>query len=161
MKRQLIWAACAIVAALTIPTASAGPTLAESCAAKAQGVYGFQCHGTASTGGAAEPVTFIGTVEGRYDAFFEGYGTFNSNQGSAPTHVAGYAKFGKNCFGRITYSTNEIVLPGGETIPLPPLVIDFVPVNDFEEMLGMPVAGPGVNGDAVPRMVCRLVRTGK
>ena len=161
MKRQSMWALCAIAAALTVPAASAGPTPAESCALKAQGLYGFQCQGTTSTGGAAEPVTFIGTVEGRYDAFYEGYGTFNSSQGSAPTHVAGYATFGKNCFGRIAYTTNEIVLPGGGTVPLPPLVIDFVPVNDFNEILGVPVAGPGVNGDAVPRMTCRLVRIGK
>jgi hypothetical protein len=34
-------------------------------------------------------------------------------------------------------------------------------VNDFNEILGVPVAGPGVNGDAVPRMTCRLVRIGK
>jgi len=164
MKRQSMWALCAIAAALTVPAASAGPTPAESCALKAQGLYGFQCQGTTSTspGGAAEPVTFIGTVEGRYDAFYEGYGTFNSSQGSAPTHVAGYATFGKNCFGRIAYTTNEILLPPpGGAIPLPPLVIDFVPVNDFNEILGVPVAGPGVNGDAVPRMTCRLVRIGK
>ena len=158
MKTPSICAICAVAAALTVPVAWAGPTPAGACALKAQGVYGFQCHGTASTGGAAEPVTFVGTVEGRYDGFFEGYGTFNSSQGTAPTHVAGFATFGPNCFGRIAYTTNEIVLPGGVTIPLAPLVIDFVPVNNFNEILGTPVAAPGVNGDAVPRMVCRLVR---
>jgi hypothetical protein len=161
MQPQSMLAVCAVAAALTAPAASAGPTPAETCALKAQGVYGFQCQGTTSTGGAAEPVTFIGTVEGRYDAFYEGYGTFNSSQGSAPTHVAGFATFGANCMGRVAYTTNEILLPGGGTVSLPPLVIDFVPVNNFDEILGMPVAGPGVNGDAVPRMVCRLVRIGK
>ena len=131
---------------------------AQVCATRAQGIYGFQCHGSASTGGPLEPATFIGTVEGRYDGFYEGYGTFNTSQGSASTHVAGYATFGKNCFGRVTYSTNEILLPGGGTVPLPPLVVDFVPVANFNEILGMPVAEAGVNGAAVPRLVCRLVR---
>jgi hypothetical protein len=161
MKHSSLFAACTIAAALASPAAIAGPSAAEVCALKAQGTYGFQCQGSTSTGGPAEPVTFIGTVEGRYDAFYEGYGTFNTSQGSAPTHVAGFATFGANCMGRVAYTTNEILLPGGGAIPLPPLVIDFVPVNNFDEILGMPVAAPGVTGDAVPRMTCRLVRIGK
>lgn len=161
MKTRSILAVCAVAAALTVPAASAGPTSGEACALKAQGVYGFQCHGTASTGGAAEPVTYVGTVEGRYDGFYEGYGTFNSSQGSAQTHVAGFATFGANCMGRVAYTTNEILIPGGGTVALPTLIIDFVPVNHFSEILGAPVALPGASGDAVPRMVCRLVRIGR
>ncbi|MCC7218745.1 MAG: hypothetical protein IT517_18360 [Burkholderiales bacterium] len=161
MNRPSIFAACAIVAALSAPAAAAGRTTAEACALKAQGVYGFQCHGSTSTGGAAEPVTFIGTVEGRYDGFYEGHGTLNSSLGSVPTHVAGYATFGANCMGRVAYTTNEILLPDGGVVPLPPLVVDFVPVNNFSEILGTPVAAPGVSGDAVPRMACRLVRIEK
>jgi len=144
--------------------AKAGHTPQQVCAIRSQGVYGFQCQGSASPypGAPLEPVTFIGTVEGRYDAFWEGYGTFNSSLGSASTHVAGDATFDTNCFGRVTYSINEVLLPGGGTFPLPPLVIDFVPVDNFNEVLGMPVADPpeGV-GDAVPRMTCRLVRIKK
>ncbi len=147
--------ACALVAS---PAFSAKEDSPQACALKASGVYGFSCNGSMFTGAVFEPVTFIGTVEGRDDAFYDGFGTFNSSQGSAATHVAGFATFGKNCFGRVVYSTNEILLPGGGKIPLPPLVIDFVPVNDFNEMLGAPVAAPGVTGDFVPRLVCRLVR---
>jgi hypothetical protein len=141
------------------PVASAADEFSpQACALKAAGVYGFQCNGMASTGAALEPVTLIGTVEGRDDGFYEGNGTFSSSQGSAPNHVSGFATFGKNCFGRIVYSTNELLLPNGVKIPLPPLVIDFVPVNDFNEVLGTPVAAPGVTGDFVPRLSCRLVR---
>ncbi len=161
MRNCSLWAVGTLAAILTSPPALAGPTPAETCALRAQGIYGFQCQGSTSTGGPAEPVTFVGTVEGRYDAFYEGYGTFNSSLGSAPTHVAGFATFGQNCMGRIAYTTNEILLPGGGSVPLPPLVIDFVPVNNFDEILGTPVAAPGVTGDAVPRMTCRLVRIRK
>jgi hypothetical protein len=147
--------ACAMTAASA--TAASDPFSPQACAIQAAGVYGFQCSGVASTGAALEPVTFVGTVEGRDDGFYDGTGTFNSSQGSAPTHVAGFATFGKYCFGRVVYSTNEILLPGGGTVPLPPLVIDFVPVNNFTEILGAPV-GPGAAGDFVPRLSCRLVR---
>ena len=129
------------------------------CALKSAGTYGFQCTGSTSLapGAPAEPVTFIGTVVGRDDGFYEGGGTINSSQGSNRSHVAGYAIFSDNCFGRVTYTTNEIILPDGTKIALPPLVIDFVSVNDFNEILGTPVA-PGSTGDAVPRLACRLVR---
>jgi hypothetical protein len=160
MTRLISLACCAVTIALSAPALAAAPDefSPQACAVKIAGVYGFQCQGSASTGGALEPVTFIGTVEGRDDGFYEGYGTFNSSQGSVATHVAGFATIGKNCFGRIVYSTNEILLPGGATVPLPPLVIDFVPVNNFSEVLGMLIAAPGVQGDLVPREVCRLVR---
>ena len=150
--------ALGLVATALASSVFAAPDPAQLCAVRTQGIYGFQCHGSASSGGPLEPATFIGTVEGRYDGYYEGYGTFNTSQGSASTHVAGYATFGKNCFGRVKYTTNEVLLPGGGTIPLPPLVIDFVPVADFNEILGMPVADAGVDGAAVPRLVCRLVR---
>lgn len=159
MKRPLILVATGVACALAIAPAAAknDPFSPQACAVQAAGLYGFQCSGVASTGAALEPVTFIGTVEGRDDGFWEGHGSFNSSQGSAPTHVAGYATFGANCFGRIAYTTNEILIPGGGTVPLPPLIIDFVPVNNFTEILGAPVA-PGLTGDFVPRLTCRLVR---
>jgi hypothetical protein len=159
MTRHTGLACCALAYALVAsPFVSAAEDSPQLCALRASGVYGFQCHGSTFTGAAAEPVTFVGTVEGRDDAFYDGTGTFNSSQGSATTHVAGFATFGKNCFGRVVYSTNEILLPGGGKVPLPPLVIDFVPVNNFNEILGTPVALPGATGDQVPRLTCRLVR---
>jgi hypothetical protein len=147
--------ACALIAS-PLAAAKDDPS-PQVCAVRAAGMYGFQCSGLASTGAALEPVTFVGTVEGGNDAFYDGTGTFNSSQGSNTTHVAGYASFGKNCFGRVAYTTNEILLPGGGKIPLPPLIIDFVPVDGFNEILGTPVA-PGATGDLVPRLSCRLVR---
>jgi len=164
MKRHISLASCAFVCAFVVsPTNAANNGLdAHACAARAQGVYGFVCQGSTFTGPAGfEPVTFIGTVEGNRDSYWEGYGTFNSSNGSFPSHVAGQATYGKHhCFGRVVYSTNEILDANGNVVgTLPPLVIDFVPVDNFNETLGMPVAGPGVSGDFVPRMTCRLVRT--
>ena len=129
----------------------------RTCAAQAKGLYGFQCHGSAFNGVAFDEVTFVGTVEGNAKGFYEGYGTFNSDQGTVDTHIAGQATFGRNCFGRIVYTTNEIVLPGGGTIPLPPATFDFIAVDDAKEILGSGVA-PGMTGDFVPRLTCRLVR---
>ena len=135
---------------------------ARSCAAKAAGDYGFQCHGSAFTGSIHEPVTFVGTVTGTDDGFYEGYGTFNSSGGSASSHVAGQATFRPGCFGHVDYTTNEILLPGGGTIPLPPVSFDFISVDGGNEILGTGVANPpGATGDFVPRLTCRLVRTGR
>lgn len=147
--------ACALFAA---PAFADDDRNSRTCAAKAKGVYGFQCHGSAFNGVAFDQVTFVGTVDGNDKGFYEGYGTFNSNLGTVSTHIAGQATFGKNCFGRIVYSTNEIVLPGGGTIPLPPAIFDFVAVDDANEILGTGVAPAGMTGDAVPRLTCRLVR---
>jgi len=162
MSRLPALIACTIASALF-----AAPTLADddsrnasgrSCAVKAKGLYGFQCHGSAHNGVAFDQVTFIGTVEGDDKGFYEGYGTFSSDQGSVATHVAGMATFGRNCFGRVVYTTNEILLPGGGTIPLPPVTFDFIAVDNSKEILGSGVA-PGMTGDFVPRLTCRLVRT--
>ena len=129
----------------------------RTCAAQAKGLYGFQCHGNAFNGVEFDQVTFVGTVEGNAKGFYEGYGTFTSDLGSVDTHIAGQATFGRNCFGRIVYTTNEIVLPGGGTVPLPPATFDFIAVDDSKEILGSGVA-PGMTGDFVPRLTCRLVR---
>jgi hypothetical protein len=131
---------------------------ARACAAEAAGSYGVQCHGSTFTGSAFELVTIIGTVKGTRDGFFEGYATFNSSGGSVLTHVAGQATFGPSCFGHIAYTTNEIVLPGGATIPLPPIFFDFIAVDDGKEILGTGVAPPGMTNEDVPRLTCRLVR---
>jgi hypothetical protein len=72
--------------------------------------------------------------------------------------VAGRATFGRNCFGHVDYTTNEILLPGGGVIPLPTLSIDFTVVDDGKEILGTPVAPAGVTGNLVPRLTCRLVK---
>jgi len=55
----------------------------------------------------------------------------------------------------------KLVLPDGSELDvrIPPLDIDFTVVNGGFEILGTPVALPGVTGDAVPRMSCRLVNT--
>ena len=134
----------------------------RACAARAAGDYGFQCHGSAFTGSVHEPVTFIGTVSGTEAGFYEGYGTFNSSGGSAPSHVAGQATFGRSCMGRVDYTTNEILLPGGGTVPLPPVSFEFISVDGGNEILGTGVANPpNATGDFVPRLTCRLVRTGR
>ena len=153
----------ALIASALVCISFAAPAVADdgqhgrTCAAKAKGLYGFQCHGNAFNGVEFDQVTFVGTVEGDQKGFYEVYGTFNSDQGSADTHLAGQATFGRNCFGRIVYTTNEIVLPGGGTIPLPPATFDFIGVDDNNEVLGSGVA-PGMTGDLVPRLTCRLVR---
>jgi hypothetical protein len=130
----------------------------RACIAQSKGTYGFQCHGSGFNGAIFEPITFVGTVEGDSDAVFEGFGTFNSSNGSMSTHVKGSATFGKNCFGRVEYTTNEILLPGGGTIPLPPVTFDFTVVDGGKEILGTGVAPAGVTGDLVPRLTCRLVK---
>jgi len=76
-------------------------------------LYGFQCLGSAFTGTKLEPVSFVGTVRGDGKGFFEGFGTFNSSNGSASTHVAGNGTLLPGCFGHVDYTTNEIVVPGG------------------------------------------------
>jgi hypothetical protein len=149
---------CAVDAAPVVADNNGSMSPARFCAVKAKGLYGFQCQGTSFTGAAFEPVTFIGTVQGDASGFFEGYGTFNSSSGSMQTHVAGTATFGPNCFGHIDYTTSEIVLPGGGTIPIPPISFDFVGVDGGNEILGAQVAPAGVGGDLVPRLACRLVR---
>ncbi len=128
------------------------------CAVQSRGSYGFQCFGSTFTGAGAEPVTFIGTVDGDANGFYEGYGTFSSSAGSVSTHVAGTATFGNACFGHINYTTNEIILPSGGTIPLPPVSFDFIAVDNNSEILGTGVAAPGVTGDQVPRLTCRLIK---
>jgi hypothetical protein len=64
----------------------------------------------------------------------------------------------KSCFGHIQYQI-KLVLPDGSEVDvgIPPLDIDFAVVNGGFEILGTPVALPGVTGAAVPRMSCRLV----
>jgi hypothetical protein len=123
-----------------------------------KGLYGFQCHGSAFNGVVFGPVTFVGTVEGKDNAIYEGHGTFSSSAGSFSTHVAGAATFGPNCFGHVDYTTNEIVLPNGGVIPLPTASFDFIGVDGGDEILGTGVAPFGVTGDFVPRLTCRLVR---
>jgi len=121
-------------------------------------LYGFQCLGSAFTGAKLEPVSFVGTVRGDGKGFFEGFGTFNSSNGSASTHVAGSGTLLPGCFGHVDYTTNEIVLPSGGTVALPPISFDFTVVHGGDEILGAGVAPAGITGDVVPRLACRLVR---
>jgi hypothetical protein len=102
-------------------------------------------------------VTFVGTVAGSDSGLFDGVGTFNSSLGSNAIHVVGQANFKKNCFGHIQYQ-QFLVLPNGVEVNLQsPLDIDFAVVGGGFEILGTPVALPGVTGGAVPRLTCRLV----
>jgi hypothetical protein len=126
---------CALASFFFAGTAWADNDGPRSCAVKAAGLYGFQCHGSSFTGAKLEPVTFVGTVVGDESGVYEGSGTFSSSQGSASTHVVGTATFGKNCFGHIDYTTNEIVLPGGGTVPLPPVSFDFIAVDNNREVV--------------------------
>jgi hypothetical protein len=86
----------------------------------------------------------VGTVSGSDDGSYEGYGTFNTSGGSASTHFSGQASFGRSCFGHVDYTTNEILLPGGGTIALPPVSFDFISVDGGNEILGTGVANPAV-----------------
>jgi len=158
MSRLLTLIACALAcASFAAPAVGDDGRHGRTCAAKAKGLYGFQCHGSAFNGVELDQVTFVGTVDCNANSFCDGYGTYNSDQGSLDVHIAGTGTFGRNCFGRVVYTTNEIVLPGGSTIPLPPATFDFIAVDDSNEILGAGVA-PGMTGDVVPRLVCRLVR---
>ena len=145
---------------------------ANTCFAMGKGAYGFNCTGSAFTGAKLEPIGFGGIVQGSATGFYEGYGTFNSSNGSAHTHFSGQANYGKNCeghadceaattkncWGHIDYTTNEILVPGG-VIPLDPVSVDFAVVDGGREILGTPVPSiPGVTGDFVPRFACRLVK---
>ena len=162
MTKLVRLSSCAVFCALlAAPPGAAGDDSTphtRACIEKAKGPYGFQCHGSAFNGAIFEPVTFVGTVEADDDAVYEGFGTFSSSNGSASTHVKGKATFGRHCFGHVDYTTNEILLPGGGTIPLPPAAFDFAVVDDGREILGTGVAAPGVTGDFVPRLTCRLVK---
>ncbi len=130
----------------------------NACAAKVQGLYGFQCHGSVSVGGALEPVTFIGAVEGN-KGVYDGNGTLSSSFGSLPAHIAGSATFGPNCFGDVTYTTYDVTFPGSTTpVSFAPASFDFIGVDGGQEILGTAVAPSGVTGNAVPRLTCRLVR---
>jgi hypothetical protein len=156
------WAAGFIACAFAAAPAAADRG-GNSCAAITKGLYGFHCHGSSLVGNPQVgfqfgPMTFVGTVEGDGNGVFEGTGTFNSWLGSASTHFKGPVTFDRNCFGRVVYTTNEIVLPDGSTIPLPPAMFDAATVDGGREILGAGVAPPGVTGDEVPRIFCRLVR---
>jgi hypothetical protein len=162
MARLIHLAACAFACAIAAAPAAADRT-GNSCLAKTRGPYGFHCHGSTLVGNPQAgfqfgPVTVVGTVEGDGTGIFEGTNTFTSWLGSVPTHFKGHATFDKNCFGRVEYTTNEIVLPDGSTIPLPPAAFDAATVDGGQEILGAGVAPPGVTGDQVPRLFCRLVR---
>jgi len=132
---------------------------AQVCAAKLQGLYGFHCHGSAFNGVVFGPVTFVGIVEGKGNGIYDGHGTLSSSSGSILTHFAGPATFGANCLGHVDYTTNDIVQPDGTVVAhLPPASFDFIGVDGGKEILGAGVAPPGVTGDQVPRLACRLVR---
>jgi len=165
-------AACATPIAAAADGRSPGSP-ANACFAMGKGTYGFNCSGSASSGGPLEPISFGGVVQGDARGFYEGYGTFNTSGGSAHVHSSGQARYGtnceghadceaftaRNCWGHIDYTTNEILLPGGGAIPLPTVSVDFAVVDDGREILGTPVPNsPGASGDFVPRFTCRLVK---
>jgi hypothetical protein len=163
MRRNLIRSAAAATLALLSATVLADddPSVQSRCAAKTSHSYGFQCHGWASVGPGQplEQVTFLGIVSGSRTGKFTGAGTFNSSLGGARQRVTGQAQFqDRYCSGHIQYEVT-LVLPGGGEMLLPPLDIDFVTVNGGSDVLGAPTALPGVVGNAVPRMVCRLMRS--
>lgn len=124
-----------------------------------KGSYGVQCHGTVFTGSVSEPVTYIGTVLTHDDGFVEGWATLNSSDGSLPTYVAGILGNPSSCAPQpLTYTTNWILLPNGSHIELPPLAVMAAPADGGREILGAGIVPPGVTGDLVPRLTCRLVR---
>ena len=163
MKRMTRIVRCAVALTLVggpVAVLADGASSAQhSCSAKTNTSYGFQCQGYSNVGAGLEPVTFVGTVAGSATGVFDGYGTFSSSLGSSRQHAVGQAIFqDKSCFGHIQYQL-KLVLPDGSEVDvgIPPLDIDFTVVNGGSEILGTPVALPGVTGAAVPRMSCRLV----
>ena len=63
-----------------------------------------------------------------------------------------------SCAGRISYTVYVLGPNGEDLFPLPDkLDINFVPVNNFREVLGTPYS-PSGTGPAVPRLSCRLVK---
>jgi hypothetical protein len=163
MKLMIRIVRCAVALTLAggpIAALADGASSAQHfCSAKTNDLYGFQCQGYSNVGAGLEPVTFVGTVAGSVTGIFDGYGTFSSSLGSSRQHAVGQAIFqDKSCFGHIQYQI-KLVLPNGSEVDvgIPPLDIDFAVVNGGFEILGTPVALPGVTGAAVPRMSCRLV----
>jgi hypothetical protein len=164
MKNMTRIAACAVVSTLgagPLATLAVGAnSVQQSCSKKTNDSYGFQCQGYSNVGAGLEPVTFVGTVAGSETGVFDGYGTFSSSLGSSRQHAVGQGVFqDKTCFGHIQYHI-KLVLPDGSEVDvgIPPLDIDFTVVNGGFEILGTPVALPGVTGAFVPRMSCRLVK---
>lgn len=164
MASMLRLCACTIILAMSAAPlyarADAG-SVQRTCSARTNTTYGFQCQGYATVSPAGlEPVTFIGTVAGSETGIFDGYGTFSASNGSSRLHATGQATFqDKTCFGHIQYKQLAVFPDGSEhDVGLPPLDIDFATVDNGFEILGTPVALPGVTGAGVPRMSCRLVR---
>jgi hypothetical protein len=158
MPRVVASLLCASAICLLPLSAVADDESPQRCIAKTAHVYGFHCWGSANFGAGFEVANFVGTVEGNGKGIFEGYGTVSSSAGSFATHFAGPATFGRHCSGRVQYTTNEILLPGGGVVPLGTAMFDFAMVDGGKEILGASVAPFGVTGDQVPRLTCRLVR---
>ena len=100
--RLAVCMAAALVCVVPVTTVADAPSShanANACFAMAKGAYGFSCIGSAFTGATLEPISFGGVVEGSATGFYEGYGTFNSSNGSAHTHFSGQVNYGKNCEG--------------------------------------------------------------
>ena len=156
MTRHLGLTACValVLGNPLVASADSGGSVQRSCAQKTNASYGFVCSGNANVGAGFEPVTFVGTVSGSESGVFEGTGVLNSGLGSIPVHAVGPAIFrDRTCFGHIQYQQNIV---GGPS--LPPLDIDFATVDGGFEILGATSALPGVSGNAVPRLTCRLVK---
>jgi hypothetical protein len=129
---------------------------------RTKGAYGFTCSGSSNLGQGLVPVAVVGVVSGDAAGIFTGRGTLNTPHGSQPWRFKGPATMDPDCFGRVTFDTNEIEVPSGSGnwVKLPPDMFDFAVVGEGSEILGSLVA-PGAAGEAVPRVTCRLVRVGR
>ena len=126
MARVIASLLCAsAICLLPLSAVADGDESPQRCVAKTAHVYGFHCWGSANFGAGFEVANFVGTVEGNGKGVFEGYGTVSSSAGSFATHFAGPATFGRHCSGRVQYTTNEILLPGGGVVPLGPAIVRF------------------------------------
>jgi hypothetical protein len=133
--------------------------------ANTEGLYGFTCSGfyprTDATGAIVgqQPIGVVGVLHGDGRGHYSADATLSSDYGSLPWRLEGDATLDakRNCLGRVVYTTNQLTLDSGYVLNLPPATFDFAVVGGGEEILGSATA-PGLFGDAVPRLACRLVR---
>jgi hypothetical protein len=134
-----------------------------------KGTYGFACTGVVIPGPGSAPIPFaqVGVVISDGTGHWEGPATTSFGGTILPGYVtttgnpaspipAADAVINPDCSGTITYlqyAANPDVDPGKAGSPMP-LPINFVVVNDGNEIDGLPM-GPG------SVMTCRLIRTRK
>lgn len=133
-----------------------------------EGLYGISCVGALQPGPGTPfgPAAMVGYIRGDGRGRFFGDVSLNTGAPIGTIHekVDGHSTVdpSRGCIATVVYDNNSIELPGGVWSPpgsAPKLIADFVIVEGGHEILGLPIE-PGQAGDAVPRLACRLVKTG-